>query len=80
MLPFVQAPHAGAARGVQGRPAPQQAADDCCTADRSGVRHEYGWVTDLPLNGKPDSPRINFIQFRSVSGGKMNSPPDPLPA
>ena len=29
-----------------------------------GKRHEYEWVTDLPLNGSPDSPRINFIQFR----------------
>ena len=26
-----------------------------------GERREYEWVTDLPLNGKPDSPLINFM-------------------
>ena len=36
-----------------------------------GKRHEYEWVTDLPLNGSPDSPRINFIQFRIVKNGKV---------
>ena len=38
---------------------------------RRGKRHEYEWVTDLPLNGSPDSPRINFIQFRIVKNGKV---------
>ena len=28
-------------------------------------------VTDLPLNGNPDSPLINFIQFRIVKDGKV---------
>ena len=32
-----------------------------------GKRHEYEWVTDLPLNGSPDSPRINFISSGSSS-------------
>ena len=36
-----------------------------------GERREYEWVTDLPLNGNPDSPRINFIQFRIVKAGKV---------
>ena len=37
-----------------------------------GERPEYEWVTDLPLNGKPDSPLINFIQFRIVvDSGKV---------
>ena len=38
--------------------------------EHRGVRHEYEWVTGLPLNGKPDAPLINFILFRSVEGGK----------
>ena len=38
--------------------------------DHRGERREYEWVTDLPLNGNPDSPRINFIQFRIVKAGK----------
>ena len=37
-----------------------------------GERREYEWVTELPLNGNPDSPRINFIQFRIVEdSGKV---------
>ena len=36
-----------------------------------GKRHEYEWVTGLPLNGKPDSPLSNFIQFRIVKNGKV---------
>ena len=36
-----------------------------------GKRHEYEWVTDLPLNGSPDSPRINFIQFRIIKHGEV---------
>ena len=36
-----------------------------------GERREYEWVTGVPLNGKPDSPRINFIQFRIVKNGKV---------
>ena len=40
--------------------------------DHRGKRREYEWVTDLPLNGNPDSPRINFIQFRIVKAGKIN--------
>ena len=39
--------------------------------DHRGERREYEWVTDLPLNGNPDSPRINFIQFRIVKAGKV---------
>ena len=39
--------------------------------DHRGERREYQWVTDLPLNGNPDSPRINFIQFRIVKAGKV---------
>ena len=38
--------------------------------EHRGVRHEYEWVTGLPLNGKPDAPLINFILFRIVEGGK----------
>ena len=36
-----------------------------------GERREYEWITDLPLNGKPDAPRINFIQFRIIKDGKV---------
>ena len=36
-----------------------------------GKRHEYEWVTGLPLNGSPDSPRINFIQFRIIKHGEV---------
>ena len=36
-----------------------------------GERREYEWVTGLPLNGSPDSPLINFIQFRIVKNGKV---------
>ena len=39
--------------------------------DHRGERREYEWVTDLPLNGNPDSPLINFIQFRIVKAGKV---------
>ena len=35
-----------------------------------GERREYEWVTELPLNGNPNSPRINFIQFRIIKNGK----------
>ena len=42
-------------------------------SDHRGERREYEWVTDLPLNGRPDAPRINFIQFRIVAdSGKVN--------
>ena len=41
------------------------------TTDHRGARHEYEWVTELPLNGSPDSPRINFIQLRIVSGPEV---------
>ena len=40
--------------------------------DHRGERREYEWVTDMPLNGQPDSPLINFIQFRIVKDGKIN--------
>ena len=36
-----------------------------------GKRHEYEWVTGVPLNGSPDAPLINFIQFRIVKNGKV---------
>ena len=41
------------------------------TTVQPGVRQEYEWVTDLPLNAKPDSPHVNFIQFRIVRGAKI---------
>lgn len=44
--------------------------DHCSKTDRKGVRHEYEWVTDLPLNGQPDSPLINFVEYRMVRGEK----------
>ena len=38
-----------------------------------GERREYEWVTGVPLNGRPDAPRINFIHFRIVADtGKVN--------
>lgn len=41
--------------------------------DHRGERREYEWVTELPLNGAPDAPRINFIGFRIVEdSGKVN--------
>ena len=36
-----------------------------------GERREYEWVTDVPLNGSPDAPRINLIQFRIIRGGEV---------
>jgi len=41
-----------------------------CTEDRD-ERREYEWVTDLPLNGNPDSPHVNIIQFRIVKNGTV---------
>ena len=42
-------------------------------SEHRGERREYQWVTELPLNGSPDAPRINFIQFRIVEdSGKVN--------
>ena len=48
-----------------------QLLDHHCTTDHRGERREYQWGTDLPLNGKPDAPRINFIRFRIVKAGKI---------
>lgn len=39
--------------------------------DHRGERRHYEWVTDLPLNGNPDAPRINFIGFRIIKNGKV---------
>ena len=39
--------------------------------EHRGERREYEWVTELPLNGKPDSPLINFIQFQIVKDGEV---------
>ena len=39
--------------------------------DHRGVRRVYEWVTELPLNGKPDSPLINFIQFQIIDDGEV---------
>ena len=36
-----------------------------------GKRHEYEWVTGVPLNGSPDAPLINFIQFRIIKDGEV---------
>ena len=36
-----------------------------------GERYVYEWVTELPLNGKPDSPLINFIQFQIIEDGEV---------
>ena len=36
-----------------------------------GKRREYEWVTGVPLNGSPDSPLINFIQFRIIKDGEV---------
>ena len=38
-----------------------------------GKRHEYEWVTGVPLNGSPDSPRINFIQFWIIKDGEVKN-------
>ena len=48
-----------------------QLLDHHCTTDHPGERREYQWSTDLPLNGKPDAPRVNFIRFRIVKAGKI---------
>jgi hypothetical protein len=45
--------------------------DHLHTVHRGDERREYEWVTDLPLNGNPNSPRVNFIQFRIVKNGKV---------
>ena len=39
--------------------------------DHRGKRHEYEWVTDVPLNGSRNAPRINFIHFRIIKGGEV---------
>ena len=36
-----------------------------------GKRHEYEWVTGVPLNGSPDAPLINFIQVRIIKDGEV---------
>ena len=35
-----------------------------------GRRYEYEWVTDVPLNGSRNAPRVNFIQLRIIKGGE----------
>ena len=40
------------------------------TTEHRQERREYEWVTDLPLNGNPNSPHINFIRLRIVKAGK----------
>ena len=40
------------------------------TCVHRGKRHEYEWVTGLPLNGSPDAPLINFIQFRIIKAAR----------
>ena len=38
-----------------------------------GKRYQYEWVTGVPLNGNPDAPLINFIEFWIVEdSGKVN--------
>ena len=39
--------------------------------EHRGERREYQWVTELPLNGQPDSPLINFIQVQIVKDGAV---------
>ena len=43
--------------------------DHRCTIDATGDRHEYEWVTGVPLNGNPRSPQINFVHYRIVRAG-----------
>ena len=43
--------------------------DHHCTIDATGDRHEYEWVTGVPLNGNPRSPQINFVHYRIVRAG-----------
>lgn len=31
--------------------------------DQKGRRHQYRWQNDVPLNGKPDTLRVNFIEY-----------------
>ncbi len=31
--------------------------------DQKGRLHQYRWQNDVPLNGKPDALRVNFIQY-----------------
>ena len=40
------------------------------TTEHRQERREYEWITDLPLNGNPNSPHINFIRLRIVKAGK----------
>ena len=35
--------------------------------DAKGLRHEYEWVEDVPLNGKKDSIQVNFFRYRIIS-------------
>ena len=37
--------------------------------EHRGERHEYEWVTGVPLNGQSDAPLINFIQVRISKPG-----------
>ena len=39
--------------------------------EQRGRRHEYEWVTDVPLNGSRNAPRINFIHFQIIKNGKV---------
>ncbi len=39
--------------------------------DHRGERQEYEWVTDLALNGNPNSAHINFFQFRILKAGTV---------
>ena len=41
------------------------------TTEHRQERRQYEWASDLPLNGNPNSPHINFIRFRIVKAGKI---------
>ncbi|MBF0240824.1 MAG: hypothetical protein HQM12_24280, partial [SAR324 cluster bacterium] len=35
--------------------------------DPKGKRHEYEWIEEIPLNGRPDSIQVNFFRYRIIS-------------
>jgi hypothetical protein len=35
--------------------------------DNKGRQHVYEWMNDVPLNGRPDSIRVNYLKYKIIS-------------
>ena len=39
--------------------------------DVKGRRHQYEWINNMPLNGKENSPWVNYFEYRLINNGKI---------